>query len=119
MHYKIAVDGEEKQNTINDDPREFRNVQLFASDYWHDSANAVYKNLCYENVETGATKAKEVGCPYGWKENSGFCYKYFPNYVMWNHLQNSSTTWEIATHTCSAMDVSIKAFTLQTWKGSL
>ena len=115
VHYKISVDGEEKQSKINEDPREFRNVQLFASDYWHDSADAVYKNLCYENVET---EEKEVGCPYGWKENSGFCYKYFPNYVMWNHLQNSSTTWEIATQTCSAMDVSIRlGFTLQALKG--
>ena len=34
---------------INDEAREFQNVQVFASDGWHDPADASYSNLHIEN----------------------------------------------------------------------
>ena len=58
MHYKIFIDGEEKLNIVNEKPHLFTNVKIFASDEWHEAADAEYKNLCFENNDEEEHRGK-------------------------------------------------------------
>ena len=45
---KIFINGQQKLSQINNNAKEFQNVQFFSSDNWHTPADAEYRNLCFE-----------------------------------------------------------------------
>ena len=51
FHYIVKIDGEEKLNVVNNNPRTFNNVKVFSRDNWVEPADAEYKNLCIENFD--------------------------------------------------------------------
>ena len=36
---------------MNENPQEFKNVKVYSSDPWNEAADALYKNLIFENIE--------------------------------------------------------------------
>ena len=44
---------------MNENPQEFKNVKVYSSDPWVEAADALYKNLCFENIETESVNTGE------------------------------------------------------------
>ena len=47
----VKIDEQEINRLENFDPRSFDDVRVYAGDSFNDPANAIYKNLHYENIE--------------------------------------------------------------------
>ena len=50
VHYTIKLDGETKVDIINENPTQFKDVAVYASDNFHDAPDASYGNLMFENI---------------------------------------------------------------------
>ena len=44
-HYKIKIDNDLKQHTVNDDPNMFTNVSVYASNPWIEPMDGMIRNL--------------------------------------------------------------------------
>ena len=44
---------------MNENPQEFKNVKVYSSDPWNEAADALYKNLIFENIEEESVNTGE------------------------------------------------------------
>ena len=51
--YNVYVNGDLKRSVVNNDPRIYTNVRLYASNPWHPPAGATLRNLVFENIPNG------------------------------------------------------------------
>lgn len=49
--YEIYVDGTKVFGVINNDPREFENVEVFLSTPWNHPSDCIVRNFIYSNLE--------------------------------------------------------------------
>ena len=74
---KIFLDGAEKLTLVNQEPQEYFDVKIYTSDPWNPSANATYRNFCFENIHLDDL------CPDEWTSYGENCFKYFYNPTNW------------------------------------
>ena len=55
VYFTVEIDGRLVVSKENADPREFRDVMVFAGDNFHPAADAQYKNLVWENLGQPST----------------------------------------------------------------
>ena len=56
MYYSISVDGKKIHQVENKDPRDLKNVKVFAGDKFYIAADANYRNLIWESGVSGVVK---------------------------------------------------------------
>lgn len=49
--FAVFINRNLQHNVVNNNPREFSDVKVYAGDPWDLSANAVIRNFVYDNLE--------------------------------------------------------------------
>ena len=52
VYFSVTIDGDLIHQVLNTKLRTFRDVKVFAGDYFHPAADASYKNLIWNNLPT-------------------------------------------------------------------
>ena len=50
IYFAVTIDGTQIHQVFNADARTFRDVEVFAGDYFHPAADASYKNFIWHNL---------------------------------------------------------------------